>query len=68
MRLGEVLGLEWQHVDFDEGSLNVEQQLTRKGKRSKLKTRRSRRWIEVTPALISRLRTAKMASPASTPP
>lgn len=29
VRVGEVCGLEWKHVDFDEGTIEIEQQLTR---------------------------------------
>ena len=30
LRVGEVCGLEWKLVDFDEGTIEIEQQLTRK--------------------------------------
>lgn len=65
-RLGEVLGLEWQHIDFEGDSIHFVQQLDRKGNRARLKTSRSRRWVEVTPGLTARLRELRVSSPAST--
>lgn len=66
-RLGEVLGLTWQDIDLDGGSVTFTHQLDRKGKRVPLKTKRSRRTIEIGPALVAMLREAKLASPLSTP-
>jgi integrase len=64
-RLSEVLGLTWECVDFDGGSIHFVQQLDRSGKLSRLKTARSRRWVEVTPPLVAELRAHKVASPRS---
>lgn len=66
-RLGEVLGVVWREVDPDEGTVTFTAQLDRDGRRVPLKTARSRRTIEVTPALAARLRTLKLASPRSGP-
>ena len=64
-RKGEVLGLTWGEVDTSEGTVTFTAQLDRKGRRVLLKTRRSRRCIEVTDELTSRLREARMASAKS---
>jgi len=66
-RLGEILGLAWGDIDLEAETVRFEYQLDRHGKRVRLKTTRSRRCIEVTPALVRRLRTHKLASPYSGP-
>ena len=57
-RLGETLGLVWGEIDFDQATVTFTHQLDRNGRRVALKTRRSRRCIEITPALVSKLRAA----------
>jgi integrase len=64
-RLGEVLGLAWQDVEFDGQTLTFTHQLGRDRQRHPLKTKRSRRTIEIAPSLVSELRRAKLASPKS---
>jgi integrase len=64
-RLGEALGLVWGEVDLDAQTVTFTHQLDRQGKRVALKTARSRRCIEVTPGLVAKLRTAKLAASAS---
>lgn len=64
-RLAEVLGLVWQDVDLDAETVTFACQLDRDGKRQPLKTKRSRRCLEVTGSLIGKLRTHKLASPYS---
>ena len=66
-RLGETLGLVWGEIDFDRATVTFTHQLDRNGRRVALKTRRSRRCLEVTPALISKLRTHRLASVRSGP-
>lgn len=66
-RLAEVLGLAWENVDLDEQTVAFTHQLSRArrgrpARRVPLKTRRSRRVLEVTPGLISKLRAHKVAS------
>jgi integrase len=61
-RLAEVLGLVWEDADLDAATITFRYQLDRKGQRVPLKTRRSRRVLEVTPALVSTLRRLKIAS------
>jgi integrase len=64
-RLGEVLGLVWGEVDFDAATITFTHQLGKGGVRVPLKTKRSRRCIEVTPALVMKLRAAKLAAQRS---
>jgi integrase len=61
-RLAETLGLVWGEVDLDEQTVCFTHQLDRRGQRVPLKTKRSRRCIEVTPSLAAKLRTAKVAA------
>jgi integrase len=62
-RLAEVLGLAWEDVALEGETVTFTHQLDRSGKRQPLKTKRSRRCLEVTPGLIAKLRTHKLASP-----
>jgi integrase len=55
-RLSEVLGLAWFDIDLSEETVTFTHQLDRKGVRQPLKTKRSRRCLEVTPALVAKLR------------
>jgi integrase len=66
-RLAETLGLAWGNVNFEDQTVEFTHQLDRKGKRVPLKTKRSRRVLEVTPELISRLREHKIATAHSAP-
>lgn len=60
-----MLGLVWENVDLGAQTISFTHQLDRKGKRQPLKTKRSRRTIEVTPSLIAALRHHRIASPRS---
>jgi integrase len=60
-RLGEALGLVWGEVDLDQQTVTFTHQLS-KGQRVPLKTKRSRRCVEITPALVAKLRAAKLAA------
>lgn len=71
-RLAEVLGLAWEDIDLDEQTVAITHQLSRArrgrpARRVRLKTRRSRRVLEVTPRLVSKLRAHKLASAHSKP-
>lgn len=66
-RLGEALGLRWRALDLDAGTASITHQLDRQGHHVELKTRRSRRTVEVPAALVSALRAHKLASPHSRP-
>lgn len=71
-RISEVLGLAWEDIDFDGQAVAFMFQLAkaRRGKparRVPLKTRRSRRVLEVTPALIHALRVHKISMPRCRP-
>jgi integrase len=45
MRLGELMGLKWSNVNFKEGYIDVNQQITRNGMSNNLKSRASYRKI-----------------------
>lgn len=66
-RLSEVLGLAWGDVELDAQTVTFTHQLDRQGRRMPLKTRRSRRCLEVTATLTTKLREHKLASPVSGP-
>lgn len=55
-RLGEVLGVRWHGIDFDLGLASFSHQLDRRGEYVSLKTKRSRRTIEVPTTLLAELR------------
>ena len=65
-RLSEVLGLIWGEVDLDQQTVHFTSQLDREGNRAPLKTKRSDRYLEVTPQLASKLRVARLAAFKST--
>jgi integrase len=59
MRQGELLALNWQDVDLDEGVVRVSRTLTRNGGRLVIgepKTRRSRRTIHLTQTAVRKLK------------
>jgi integrase len=64
-RLGEALGLVWSNVDLDAQTVCFTHQLGKHGERVALKTKRSRRCVEITPALVAKLRAAKVAASGS---
>lgn len=61
-RLGEALGLVWGEVDLAAQTVCFTSQLARGGQRVPLKTKRSRRCVEVTAPLAAKLRAAKLAA------
>ena len=64
-RLGETLGLKWRSLDLERGTASITHQLDRQGRYVQLKTARSRRIVELPAALVSVLRTRKLAMPNS---
>jgi integrase len=66
-RLGEVLGLKWRMIDFAAGTVSLTHQADRKGRYVELKTRRSRRTIELPLPLAALLRRHRLASRYSGP-
>ena len=61
-RLGEVLGVRWHAVAFDLGVVSFTHQLDRRGAYVPLKTKRSRRTIEIPPSLVAELREHRLRS------
>jgi integrase len=64
-RLGEVLGIVWGEFDLDDATVTFTHQLAKGAQRVPLKTKRSRRCIEITPVLVAKLRAAKVAAARS---
>jgi integrase len=62
LRLGELLGLAWRHVDLDQGVLHVRRQWTRFGELTPPKTKKSRRRVPLAPEDVAFLRKLKLAS------
>lgn len=68
VRLGELRGIRWQDVDFENGVVRITGQCTAKGERVDFgKTAAARREIVVMSALAIDLKRAKLASPFSEP-
>ncbi|MGO4600361.1 tyrosine-type recombinase/integrase [Terrabacter sp. 2YAF2] len=64
LRRGELLGLQWQHVDLEAESLQVVQSLQRVGGQLQLKapkTRKSRRTVPLPPPVVEALKAHKIA-------
>jgi integrase len=60
LRRGELLGLRWDDVDLERGTLRVGRALVREGGRHRVgetKTRRGRRQVNLTPRTVKALRT-----------
>jgi integrase len=66
LRVGEILGLRWQDVDFKQGELRVEQAVYR-GSVGSPKTRGSRRTLPLSDALVSALKTLALRSLEASP-
>jgi integrase len=62
LRQGELLGLQWQHVDLVEGALRVEQQWTRAGEYGPPKTPSSVRRIPLSSEMTKFLAALKLRS------
>jgi integrase len=64
LRRGELLGLQWEHVDLDACTLQVVQSLQRVGGKLQLKapkTRKSRRTVPLPPPVVEALKAHKIA-------
>ncbi|MBJ7469769.1 MAG: site-specific integrase [Solirubrobacteraceae bacterium] len=61
-RMSEVLGLTWENIDLEDSTVTFSHQVDRNGQRAPLKTKRSRRCLEVPDDLIRKLRDHKLAS------
>jgi integrase len=64
LRRGELLGLQWEHVDLDAETLHVAQSLQRVGGRLQLKapkTRKSRRTVPLPPPVVEALKAHRIA-------
>jgi len=62
MRQGEILGLQWDDVDFDANVIHVRRQANQKGQLVEPKTSQAKRAIVLSPGLARMLREHKMAS------
>jgi integrase len=62
LRAGELLGLLWWHVVFEQGAIRVCDQVDRNGARQPLKTDKARRDVLLQPALARLLRDHRLAS------
>jgi integrase len=62
LRLGELLGLQWNDIDFDGGVLNVRRQWTRSRELAEPKTQKALRRVPLSPELVAFLKKHKFAS------
>ena len=62
-RIGETTGIAWRCVDFDAGTVLIEQQANAKREIARLKTESSRRRIEAPDWLMAMFRELKIRSP-----
>lgn len=62
LRLGELLGLQWGDIDFDEAILNVRRQYSRTGELAPPKTPKALRRVPLAPDLVSLLRHRRISS------
>jgi integrase len=62
IRLGELLGLQWQDVELDEAVLHVRRQWTRTHELAEPKTRSGLRRVPLSPDMVAELRRHKLAS------
>jgi integrase len=65
LRIGEALGLEWEHVDLHKGEVKVRQQLVG-SKPAPLKTKESHRDVPLVPEAVAALRALKASSKSKT--
>jgi integrase len=57
LRLGEALGLRWDDIDLEQGTVTVSRRLDRSGKTAETKTQGSRRTLHLSPGLVATLQT-----------
>ncbi len=66
LRLGELLGLQWQDIDFENSVLEVRRQHSRSGELAEPKTPKARRRVPLSPDMLASLKKHKLASRFST--
>lgn len=66
LRIGEILALRWGRIDFDRGTLRVEETCY-KGKFGTPKTRASRREVPIPTQIVRMLQEYRTSSPVSSP-
>lgn len=59
LRVGELAALEWSDIDFDNHTLSITKQLTQKYEITEPKTQRSKRTIEISEEILSKLKELK---------
>ena len=62
LRLGELLGLQWQDVDLDKGTIEIQRQFTKTGELAAPKTKAALRRIPIRPELVTLLKNEKEAA------
>lgn len=62
LRLGELLGLQWQDVDLEQRVLVVQRQFSKTGEYTQPKTAKSIRRVPLTPEMVALLRSEKEAA------
>lgn len=62
LRLGEILGLQWGDIDFEEGTILVQRQYAKTGDLVEPKTAAAVRRVPIRAELVQALRLARMAS------
>lgn len=62
LRLGELLGLQWQDVEFEASVLHVRRQYSRTGELAEPKTPKACRRVPLTPKMVALLKKHKVAS------
>jgi integrase len=62
LRLGELLGLQWADIDFEEAVLHVRRQFSRTGELAEPKTDKARRRVPLSPDMVALLKKHKLAS------
>jgi len=62
LRLGELLGLQWQDVEFEASVLHVRRQYSRTGELAQPKTLKACRRVPLTPTMVALLKKHKLAS------
>ena len=67
LRQGELLGLRWADVEFDQGVIHVMRSLDRDGEAAPLKTEAAKRDVVMMPSLAKLLAAHKLASRHSAP-
>jgi integrase len=62
LRLSEAIGLNWEYVDLDKGTISVQETLVR-GKRERPKSKKSRRLLELAPEALAAVKRRAEVNP-----